>query len=286
MSVDPGPVIQSALLRSALVRLRREKGVTQEEVAKVLEWSPSKVIRVEGGRSSITKVDLDALLVLYGVGSERERERLHELNRGARGSGWWLPYRGDVSDAYLNYVGYEAGATFIRQFHGAIVPGLLQTPEYARAILSIEGTSAASIKLRFQRQEELARRGDPPRQNYVVDEAAIRRHVGVKTDPGIMPAQLHHIIDMVEAAEWVTVRVVPFDVGEHAGMAGPFTLLEFMGDLSDLLYLDGVHSSLALVTGDNPLIADYHDYFEALLDASLPLDQSLELIRKTAAEMT
>src|ERR1700735_1778092 len=104
MATDQGPVVQSALLRSELIRLRKESGLTQEQVADALDWSPSKLIRVEGGRSSITKVDLDALLTRYGVSSESQRERLQLLNKGARAGGWWDRYRDDVSSNYLNYV--------------------------------------------------------------------------------------------------------------------------------------------------------------------------------------
>ena len=129
MASDQGPVVQSAILRSELVRLRKEKGQTQEQVVKSLEWSTSKLIRVEGGRSSISKTDLDALLRAYGVTSETQRGRLQNLNRGAKAVGWWNAYRSHVASEYLEYVGYETGAVFIRQFQGSVVPGLLQTPE-------------------------------------------------------------------------------------------------------------------------------------------------------------
>ena len=120
--------------------MRRESGLTQEQVAAELEWSPSKLIRVEGGRSSITKVDLDALLTKYGVTSESTRERLQPLNRGARERGWWDKYRDDVSPTYLNYVGFEAGAAFIRQFQSGFLPGLLQTASMPRRSPSTRST--------------------------------------------------------------------------------------------------------------------------------------------------
>ncbi len=134
MANDQGPVVQSALLRNELVRLRKESGLTQEQVAAELEWSPSKLIRVEGGRNSITKVDLDALLSRYGVTSESRREQLQALNRGARERAWWDDYKADVSPTYLSYVGFEAGAAFIRQFQSGFLPGLLQTADYAEAV--------------------------------------------------------------------------------------------------------------------------------------------------------
>ncbi len=109
MAADLGPVVQSALLRGELVRLRKDRRLTQEQVADDLEWSPSKLIRVEGGRSAITTVDLDALLYRYGVTSESTRDRLEALNRGARERGWWDRYRDVIAPTYLQYVGFEAG---------------------------------------------------------------------------------------------------------------------------------------------------------------------------------
>lgn len=289
MASDQGPVVQSAVLRSELVRLRKEKGLTQEQVADNLEWSASKLIRVEGGRSSITKVDLDALLQQYGVTSESQRERLYTLNRGARAVGWWNAYRNDVPAPYLNYVGYEAGAAFIRQFQGTVVPGLLQTSEYARAltVLSVEerGRVESVVGLRLQRQAELAHRETPPRQYYVLDEAVIRRHIGIKDDPGIMPDQLTHIIDRARKDERITVRVIPFDAGAHTGLSGPFTLLEFEGGLPDILYLDAGREAIAVVSSDDR-VADYADSFENLLETALSAADSLEFIRSAAEEMS
>ena len=289
MAADQGPFVQSALLRGELVRLRKEKKLTQEQVADDLEWSPSKLIRVEGGRSSITKVDLDALLTKYGVTSESNRERLQALNRGARERGWWDAYRDDVSATYLNYVGYEAGAAFIRQFQGGVVPGLLQTADYAQELTV--GTAdplkvAPVVRLRLQRQKELAQRTVPPRQYYVVDEAVIRRHIGIEKDPAIMPNQLRHLADQAEGDELITVRVIPFKAGAHAGLLGPFTLLEFDGGLPDVLYLDAGREAIAMMSGNDPQVAEYADDFETLLEHALSADESIELIRSAAEDMS
>ena len=265
--------------------------MTQEQVASQLEWSPSKLIRVEGGRSSITKVDLDALLGRYGVTSESTRERLQLLNRGARERGWWDKYRDDVSVAYLNYVGFEAGAAFIRQFQSGFLPGLLQTAGYAEAVTvnSVDAIRVAAIVgLRLQRQSELAQRDPRPRQYYVVDEAVIHRHVGIAKDPDIMPSQLREIADKAEHDDLVTVRVIPFEAGAHRGLYGPFTLLEFDGGLpDDLLYIDAGRGEFAsMVQGDDPRIAEYRDDFELLLEDALSAEKSIDLIRSVAEEMS
>ncbi|MBV9858004.1 MAG: helix-turn-helix domain-containing protein [Streptosporangiaceae bacterium] len=287
MVTDEGPVVQSALLRSELIRLRKTSGLTQEQVAEDLEWSPSKLIRVEGGRSSITKVDLDALLARYGVSSENQRQRLHALNRGARTRGWWDAYRDDISEVYLRYVGYEAGAAHIRQFPGTVVPGLLQTPEYAEALTSnsVDAVKVAPVvKLRLQRQSELAQRSAPPRQSYVIDEAVIRRHVGIQKDPAIMPNQLRHIADKAQNDELITIRVIPFKAGAHIGLSGPFTLLEFDGSMPDLLYLDEGRETISLITDDTH-VAQYADNFRALLESALAVDESVEFIQDAAESM-
>jgi hypothetical protein len=289
MAIDQGPVVQSALLRAELVRLRKASGLTQEQVAADLEWSPSKLIRIEGGRNSITKVDLDALLARYGITSESRRDQLQALNRGARARGWWDTYR-DVPTNYLNFVGYEAGAAFIRQFQSAYVPGLLQTSDYAEAVTggSLDPVRVAEmVRLRLQRQSELAQRTPRPRQYFVLDEAVIRRHVGIAKDPTIMPEQLRSMADRAERDDLLTVRIIPFEAGAHRGLSGPFVLLEFDEGLPDILYIDTGRGEFAgLVIGDEPRVAEYRDDFETLLESALSADKSIELIRHAAAEMS
>jgi transcriptional regulator with XRE-family HTH domain len=291
MTADQGPVVQSALLRSELVRLRRESGLTQEQVAEALEWSPSKLIRVEGGYSSITKVDLDALLTRYGVTSETTRERLQALNRYARERGWWDAYRDHISPTYLSYVGYEAGAAFIRQFQIGFIPSLLQTREYAEVMTAVGPTVSreeinAVVELRMQCQTELRKRSAQPCQYFVIDEAVIRRHVGISKEPAIMPNQLRSIADRAEKDELVKVRVIPFDAGAHAGLFGSFTLLEFGGGLADALYLDVGRGTFNVARGHDSQVSDYAAAFEELLKDVLTADKSIELIQSVAEEMS
>ncbi|MFD0903983.1 helix-turn-helix domain-containing protein [Actinomadura sediminis] len=288
MTSDQGPIVQSALLRTELVRLRKEKGVTQEQVARRLEWSPSKLIRIEGGKNAITRTDLQALLSVYDVTAESRQERLQELARGAREPAWWNAYKGELDPNYLAFVGYSAGASYIRHFHGTVVPGLLQTPEYAEVLETGRVSTQAKafgVKLRMQRQEELARRANPPRQLYILDEAVVRRHVGIASDPGIMPAQLRHIADRAEGDELVNVRIIPFSAGAHLGLDGPFVVLEFEGGLNDVLYLEGRSAASALVTGDDDRITDYRDNFELLLEQTLSAGDSIEFLRKAAEDL-
>jgi transcriptional regulator with XRE-family HTH domain len=289
MASDQGPVVQSALLRRELVRLRRERELTQQEVASSLDWSASKIIRVEGGNSSITKVDLDALLSQYGVRSAAERERLQTLRGGARARGWWESYKDDLSPAYLNYIGFEAGAAFIRQFQIGFIPGLLQTREYARVVTAVGSVDPKEVdkfvELRLRRQQELALRESRPQQYFAIDEAVIRRHVGIKTSRAIMPAQLRSIADRAEQDDRLTVRVIPFASGAHPGMFDTFTLLEFDGQLSDVLYLEAAREEYNMIAENDPRAARYAEDFEELLLDALSPQRSIELLRTVAEEM-
>jgi transcriptional regulator with XRE-family HTH domain len=289
MVSDQGPVVQSALLRGELVRLRKDRGLTQQQVAGELEWSPSKLIRIEGGGSSITKVDLDALLSEYGVTSESHRERLHALNRGAKEPGWWDSYKDDASPEYLRYVGFEAGAAFIRQFQIGVVPGLLQTADYAEIVTAVGQVDPDKVgplvRLRMQRQSELARRSVPPRQYFVLDEGVIHRHVGIKRNQAIMPNQLRSIAERAERDDQVTVRVIPFETGAHAGLVDQFTLLEFEAGLPDILFFDANRSAV-MVAADDPEVAEYAEDFEELLEDALSAEESIKLMRSVAEEMS
>lgn len=291
MATDQGPVVQSALLRNELVRLRLDKGLTQEKVAHSLDWHPSKLIRIEGGKSNITVTDLRALLEEYGVRSESRRERLEGLVRGARQRGWWTDYRDAFDEGTLQFAGYLTGSSVIRYFQNAAVPGALQTRAYGEVITAnyVEGSLVdRKVAFRQQQQRELDQRTEPPRRFYVLDEAAVRRHVGVRRDPNIMPDQLRHIADLAEGNDLITVRIVPFSAGAYAGMEGPFVLLEFEGGAPDALYLEAssARQGQSTVTTDETTVADYRSAFETILDEALPSAESIALLREVADQMS
>jgi transcriptional regulator with XRE-family HTH domain len=288
MSYGQSPVVQSLLLRNELQRLRKTKGLTQKQVAEPLEWSTAKLLRIEGGRTPLTRTDLHVLLDSYGVTEPGERERLQELARGSREPGWWQSYkdRSYFSDDFLAYVGYEAGASFIRQTQNSIIPGLLQTKQYAEAYIArMFGPEKVTLPVQFrlQRQEELNNGPNPPRQFFILDEAVIRRCVGVKVDPEIMPAQLDQLVKAVEK-DHIDIAVIPFNTGEHQGMNGNFTLLQFEGDLADILYLEGPQSN-ELISDHVERITTYAEFFENLQREALPPTESVQLIETIADEM-
>ena len=292
MPESQAPVIQRALLTNELRRLRAGSHLGQEEVARALDWSLSKLIRIEGGTVGVSTTDIKALLDLYGVRDQDEITELVELARGARQRGWWTAYKNVTDQQYLNYVGYEAGASIIRTANGLLIPALLQTADYAWAITSeyiTESSDAVkdAVELRLERQEQLAARKKIPRQYYVIDEAVIRRRIGAPKSPDVMPAQLRHLVEAASRPE-VTIEVIPFEAGAHFGLKGPFTLLEFDGALGDLLYMESTRrGDLTLADpASSPLITSYHESFERLREISLGPQASVELIEEVADRMS
>lgn len=139
--------------------------------------------------------------------------------------------------------------------------------------------------MRLLRQSELAKRTPPPRQYYVLDEAVVRRHIGIDEDPAIMPDQLRHLAALAQDDEQITIRVIPFTAGAHAGMSGPFTMLEFDGDLPDILYLDGGRDVISMIAGD-PRVVEYLAAFEELLGGALSARDSIAFLLNAAEEMS
>ena len=231
------PVTMRRKLRVELKRLRTAQGFTQRHVAERLDWSQSKVIRIENGSVAIGVTDLQALLRLYGVEDRAVIESLEEMARGSKR----LPftdYKDILSPETLRYFAYESSASIIRQVQPLLVPGLLQTEEYARALLTSMGTEPSRIDqlwaARTERQE-LLERPEPPQMFFILDEAAVHRPVGGEA---VMRNQRAHLVGLA-ARPKITIQVVPFEVGAHPGMRGPFIYLEFPdADDIDVLYLE------------------------------------------------
>src|ERR1039458_1718137 len=220
-----GPTVQRLVLGSQLHRLRDSRGITAEQAAEAIRGSHSKISRMEHGRVGFKERDVGDLLTLYGVTDTEERAALLNLAREANTPGWWHTYS-DILPAWLEaYVGLEAAASVLRTYEVQLVPGLLQTEEYARALIR-QGSAASEEEiarrgeLRGSRQEIL-RRPDAPQLWAVVDEGALRRPVG---STEVIRGQLKHLIEVADHPA-VTLQVLPFQVGAHAAMGGPFTIL-------------------------------------------------------------
>jgi transcriptional regulator with XRE-family HTH domain len=289
MAEVQGSVIQRGRLTRELRRIRKDAGMTQEQVAEAMDWSLSKLIRIEGGGVSISVSDLRSLLALYQITDDGQVAELADLARAARQKAWYTAYRDITSSQYVTFVGYEAAASVVRQFEPTLVPGQLQTEDYARAVTLEYAADRVDrlVEVRIRRQEVLE---EPRRQFFfILDEAVIRRQVGAPTNPGIMRRQLRSLVESARQPN-ITIEIVPFSAGVHPGMKGPFTVLEFPSDDEDVLYLEnargGASNPSALLTGEDPEILAHREAFERLREQSLGPKESVELISQVADGMT
>ncbi|ROO83008.1 helix-turn-helix protein [Actinocorallia herbida] len=290
MPSGPGPVVQRAILTSELQRLRQEHGSTQDQAASALDWSLSKLIRIEGGSVGVSTTDLHALLRYYGMpDGDPAIGRLTELARDGRQRGWWALYRNEISPAYTEFIGYEAGASTIRCLQPLAIPGLLQIEEYANA-LTIEFARTREqrdiiVEVRMQRQDQVLGRADPPLLHVVLDEAALRRHVGGQTDRGIMTRQLRHLVEM-SAEPNIIIELIPFTQGAHFGMQGEFTILGFADSrLGDVLFIENARSSDTNVADRDTRITEYRVAFENLRRLTLPEDETVPFLEAVIADI-
>lgn len=235
------------LLGSQLRRLREAKGVTREEAGYTIRASGSKISRMELGRVSFKERDVVDLLALYGVGDD-EAQALVELAKQANSPGWWHKYSDVLPDWFQVYVGLEEAATLIRLYEVQFVPGLLQTADYARAVIRLGQPSASAeeverrVSLRLGRQELLTK-ANGFRLWAVLDEAALRRPIG---GGEVMRAQLARLIDAAREPN-ITLQIMPFRSGGHAAESGAFTIMRFPEtDLPDVVYLEQLTSALYL----------------------------------------
>ena len=254
---DPNATVRRRRLGMELRRLREQASTRIDQVAPDLEVSESTLSRIERGQSPITVRNVQWLLDRYGLENEDEREALVQLAREAKSAvrGWWVDYEGVLPAKFSTYVGLEAEAIALRTFHLGAIAGLLQTEAYARAMIAAlrPGDAAEDIDrlvtLRIRRQEEvLVTRQSPLSLWTVLDEASLRRPLGDRT---VMVEQLRRLIE-ASALPNVTVQVLPFDKGAHAGLYGDFTIIEFQEVADpDVVYLEGPTGSVFIERPDD-----------------------------------
>ena len=272
-----GPTVLRILLGSQLRMLREVKGITREEAGYAIRASGSKISRMELGRVSFKERDVTDLLKLYGV-DEDETATLVALATQANSPGWWHKYGDVLPDWFQVYVGLEEAASLIRLYEVQFVPGLLQTADYARAVVRLGQPGAAPeeierrVSLRMGRQELLTKPGGP-RLWAIVDEAALRRPIGGKE---VMRAQLEQLILATEEPQ-VTLQVMPFRSGGHAAEAGAFTIMRFPEpDLPDVVYLEQLTSALYLDKRDD--VEKYTEVMERLSVESESPERSVDIL--------
>ncbi|WP_030147409.1 helix-turn-helix domain-containing protein [Streptomyces sp. NRRL S-455] len=280
-----GPAVRRRKLGAELRTLRTSVGLTSGEAARLVGWHQSKVSRIETGTSGAKPADVRLLLDAYGVADSQLRELLLVLAGSDDGGGrhhWWHAYRGVLPPTYRDFISLESQASAMRTLETTVVPGLLQTPEYARAVTkaAVEGLSEdrldTLVEVRLARQDVLC--ADPPLElSAVLDEAVLRREVG---GPGVMARQLERLVEAARLPQ-VRLQVLPFVAGAHIGVTGPFVIFSFArtSDL-DVVVLDHLTSSLHLERKEDLRV--YTEAFNALQIHALSPEDSLDFIAGTA----
>jgi len=274
----PSPTVRRRRLAAELRRLRDAAELTIDEVGEKLECSASKISRIETGHVGVTPRDVRDMLEVYGI-EDDEREALVQLSREARKKGWWHSYNEVFTGAF---VGLESDASSLRTHQALLVPGLLQTEGYMRAVIRAirpdwtEADVDRRVVARVTRQKLLTD-PHPPEYWAVIDEAVLRRTTG---SPAIMRAQLQRLIELA-ALPHVTLQVVPFSAGAHAGMEAPFLILGFPEQADpDVVYVENTTSGVYL---EQP--SDVHRYtlmFDHLRAAALKPDDTVVMVKEAA----
>jgi transcriptional regulator with XRE-family HTH domain len=273
------PTVRRRELGALLRALRNEKGLTVEQVAEHLLCSQSKVSRMETGHGVATARDIRDLCDLYGVTDERERDRMTALAREGKRRGWWQSYDLD----YGTYVGLEAEAVAISDFQSSVVPGLLQTADYARAgheayIPRLNPDQIdLNIEAKLKRQALLAQ-PDPPAFAAVLDEAVLHRVVG---GPPVMRAQLDRLIEAAHLPN-VTVQVIPFAHGYHPGLESNFNILDLPAPAPSVVFVEGLVGSMYLERPED--LKRYREVFKRLQTVALSPKDTINAIAEIKAQ--
>ncbi|GAA2597181.1 helix-turn-helix transcriptional regulator [Dactylosporangium fulvum] len=276
-----GPIVGKRRLRAELRRLRRERELTQDQVAADMEWSLSKLIRIENGTVAISVSDLRSLLAYYRVHDTKMVDDLLELARAAKRRMWWDEYRASVPSQMLTYVGFEAEAVAIGEWSPIMFPAMMQTRRYASAtsVVDHNGDSPVAerrVEFRMRRQDELLSREQPPRVLTVLDESVLRRQP-VHNDEALLVDQIEHAIEFAQRP-YADVRIAPLNMGYHPGWEGEFTLLEFGAD-------DGVLYRQGLLWEEPDAVVTYREVLRRLADRALAHDASIDFMRQVAGEL-
>lgn len=280
MADDGNPAVQGRRLRAALRQARLDAGLTQDQVAAALEWSLSKVVRIENGSVRISTTDLKAMLDQYKVTDPDRVAELTSMARAAKQRPWWSAYREFAPQRYLEYVELEQAALSTLNFQPMFVPGLLQTRDYAAAIIwqlgrdVTEERAEALLEFRMERQKKLLDASEPPTLSFILDESVVRRRVG-----GVeaMGNQIRHLIELAERPH-ITIQIFPFAVGLSFGMQAPFVIVQFPAD-PEVLFLESPRGD-TLVANDEDEVSRYHSAFEELQRVSLPASDSVKFLQE------
>ncbi|MFF3228486.1 helix-turn-helix domain-containing protein [Nocardia suismassiliense] len=276
---ERGPTVLRIALGGQLRRLREATGITREAAGDAIRGSHAKISRLELGRTGFKERDIRDLLSLYGVHDTEEREKFLDLARQANEPGWWHRYSDLLPQWFGTYLGLEQAASKIRTYEAHLVPGLLQTPEYTRAVVALgyeDADTDRRVQVR-QRRQEILHRSDPPIVWAVIDEAALHRPVG---GPRVHREQMEHLIELAQLPN-VTVQVLPYSAGEHAAAGSSFSILRFSEtELPDIVYLEHLTSALYLDRRQD--LALYLSVMDRLSVQAERPEKSIEILAKYA----
>jgi transcriptional regulator with XRE-family HTH domain len=283
---DP-PAVARRRVRLALRGAREAKRLTQGQVAAALDWSLSKVNRIESGEVSVSGTDLRALLAFYGVTDPPRVDQLLEDARISRRQRWWADprYREHLTAATMQLLQFESEASAIRLFHLTMVPGLLQTRAYAEFVLASFGADLSEdarkvrFEVRMQRRQQVLERPDPPDVFLILDESALFREVG---GPAVMAEQLRALLTLATAPN-IIVRIVPLAAAAPIALLGPFSILDLGDEADAVLYRETYLGDEVVHTTQK--IKRHRDIFEQLWERSLDDAASARLIDARAAAM-
>ncbi|GAA0528379.1 MULTISPECIES: helix-turn-helix transcriptional regulator [Streptomyces] len=289
MSYQPVPTVRRRRLGSTLRQLRTEAGMTLDAAAAALNaaangsadarrWTAPKLSRIENANATIRAAEVETLLRAYGVTDPTTRIALEGLAKDAGKRGWWQTYRGVVAPAYADYISLESDAESVRDYTPLVVPGLLQTADYARETIAANAVARTAAEVDALAEVRLARqavltRSRPLRLWAVIHEAALRRRF--TGQPGIMAAQLRRLL---EVAEWptVTLQVMPIDAAPNPGDAGAFTLVAFPGPMPDVVTQENLRGPSYVEGVDDVNV--FADAFGHIVDCALSTDETKALI--------
>jgi transcriptional regulator with XRE-family HTH domain len=278
---DREPTVRSRELGEGLRRAMQNAGLTGKDVARLLDLSPSWVSRLISGKRNVTAVQASAFLAVCRAPSA-ERERLLALCDDQHTPGWFQQYGSRLPLQLMTLIDHENKAVAISEFQSTLLPGLLQTGDYARALLTEAGRVPTDeiddrVAARLARQS-LFSRDCTPRFTFYLHEFVLRLPVG---GPAVMLDQLQHL-ERMSRRPYLTLRVVPAALGAHAATAGSFMLMEF-AEFKPVVYLDSETSSLFL---EKPVeITAYQAILAALAQTALGEEESRELIATLATEL-
>ena len=294
MTSGQDPMVQRRRLRVELRKARESAGLSQRDVAPAMDWSLSKLIRIESGTVGISINDLRALLQLYRIDDQGRVNDLIAMARAAKEPAWWSPYREFVSAEFAAFLSYESAATIVRNFDPVLMPGLLQTEEYARAALAemapratradvgILGQVDNLVELRMERQDRLVQRSEPVKVFFAFDQAALYRWVG---GPDVMRRQLERIKDALVAPN-STIWIVPYSAGLYQRMRGSYLLFELptSDGNEDILYIEDFRGEY-LIRDDFQDTAAYLEAFWKIEQIASKNEVAIDLVDEAIASL-